>query len=442
MFHKSSYDNIIKRGINLKKLDHILIGCIADDFTGASDAASFLAKRGLKTLLFNGIPSNIETVKDCAAIVIALKSRSIPADEAVADTLKAAKWLKANHVDQLYVKYCSTFDSTPRGNIGPDIDAVLEQYNIKYTVLCPSLPVNQRIVKNGILIVDGKPIAEGHMAHHPLNPIWDSRISELMRPQGKYPCMIIDGELLAKSKAEILAAINEFGKDKDHFYIVPDYTTDAEGAKIAEVFGDLELLTGGSGILEHLANIYRDKYDCSNMDLPITTVKGKGIALSGSCSTMTCKQCNAYKQGHKTISVYPGKLLDGTQNVDAIWNKVSNDPENEYLIYSAGATDPQSREYKDKETFIKASHLLESTMAELASMAYHNGFTRIICAGGETSSAICMKLGFDAFIIGPSIDPGVPILIPLHNQNIRMALKSGNFGKEDFFQKALNMTHE
>jgi uncharacterized protein YgbK (DUF1537 family) len=426
----------------MDKLDHILIGCIADDFTGASDAASFLAKNGIKTLLFNGIPEDQEDVHDCAAIVIALKSRSIPANDAVAETLAAAEWLKSHQVDQLYLKYCSTFDSTPEGNIGPDIDAILDKYQIKYTVLCPALPVNRRIVDNGILIVDDKPIAEGHMAHHPLNPIWDSRISELMRPQGKYPCMIIGADLLAKTKSEILSAVEDFGKDKKHFYIIPNYVTDADWAKIAEVFGGIGLLTGGSGLLEHLSNVYKGRYDCTSGEELSAAVAGKGIALSGSCSTMTSRQCKSYGQKHETIAVYPAKLLSGEQTADTIWQTVNAEPEKEFLVYSAGATDPKSREYKDQETFNLASKALENTMAEVAHKAFDAGYTRIICAGGETSSAICLALDFDAFIIGPSIDPGVPVLTPLHQRNIRLALKSGNFGKEDFFEKALNMTRK
>ncbi|WP_368379487.1 four-carbon acid sugar kinase family protein, partial [[Clostridium] symbiosum] len=268
-----------------KKLDHILLGCVADDFTGASDAASFLAKQGIKTLLFNGIPKDTEVVRDCAAVVIALKTRSIAASGAVRDTLAALEWLRAHGAEQFYFKYCSTFDSTPEGNIGPVIDAALEKYEIPYTLLCPSLPVNRRIVKDGVLIVDGKPIAEGHMAHHPLNPIWASELAALMKPQGKYPCMIIGEELLSCSEEMIMEEVKKFSENNSHFYIIPDYTTDNQGQKIAEVFGKERLLTGGSGILEHLAAQYREEYECQGENILPTWTEGKGIALSGSCST-------------------------------------------------------------------------------------------------------------------------------------------------------------
>lgn len=423
-----------------KKTNNKLLGCIADDFTGASDAASFLAKKGVNTLLFNGIPDDSETIQDYEAVVIATKIRSIPAEEAVRDTLKASKWLKQQGAEQIYYKYCSTFDSTPKGNIGPDIDCILDQYSIRYTFLCPSLPVNNRLVKNGVLFVDGKPVAEGHMANHPLNPIWASEIAELMRPQGKYPCMIIDGNLLKKTKDEILSAVNQFGEGKEHFYVIPDYSSDEEGKRIAEVFGDLPFMTGGSGILEHLADRYKNQNECNLKETDSHGVLGRGIALSGSCSTMTCRQCLKYEMKNQAIAVYPSRLMDGTQTVDSIWKQVQEEPDKDFLIYSAGATDPESRRYKDNETFLKASQILERVMAQLGRKAYDAGFTRIICAGGETSSVICMELGFDAFIIGASIAPGVPILTPLHAQHMRLVLKSGNFGEEDFFNKAFEMT--
>ena len=409
---------------------------IADDFTGASDAASFLAGRGIKTLLFNGTPDGHEILQDCAAVVIALKTRSIPADEAVRETLKAVRWLEQHGAEQLYLKYCSTFDSTPEGNIGPDIDAVLEAYKIPYTILCPALPVNRRIVKDGILIVDDKPVAEGHMANHPLNPIWDSRIEELMRPQGKYPCMILDGPLLARTREAILEEVEKFGKDKAHFYIIPDYTTDAQGKKIADVFGDNRLLTGGSGILEHLAERYKERYDCAAGQALPTGTPGKGVALSGSCSMATCGQCKAYAEGHRTFSVDPKRILDGSLTAEDLWKFITESGEDS-LVYSAGATDPQSRIYADEETAERAAKALEQTLAALAKKAFEAGYTRIIAAGGETSGAVALELGFDGFIIGESIAPGVPVMIPLNHQNIRIALKSGNFGQPDFFERAL-----
>lgn len=162
----------------------------------------------------------------------------------------------------MYFKYCSTFDSTKEGNIVPVVDAMLETFGEKYTILCPALPVNKRTVENGILYVDGVPLSETHMKNHPLTPMWESEIAKLMDPQGKYQTLNVNTELLTKSKEEILTIVDEFGKDKEHFYIVPDYVNDENGTKIAEVFGDLTVLTGGSGILAPLALKYQQTPGC------------------------------------------------------------------------------------------------------------------------------------------------------------------------------------
>ena len=256
--------------------------------------------------------------------------------------------------------------------------------------------------------------------------------------------------------------VERFGEGREHFYIVPDYTTDEQGRKIVEVFGENRLITGGSGILEHMAARYREEYDCRTGEELPTWTPGRGIALSGSCSTATCGQCQAYETEYPAIPVYPARILAGSQSAEEIWETVRSAGAGageiaqsagkeaacqcagvpEFLVYSAGATDPESRRYKDEEEAARASQALEETMAKLGKMAFDDGYTRIIVAGGETSGAVALALGFDAFIIGESIAPGVPVLIPLHNQNVRLALKSGNFGQRDFFARALSMTRD
>lgn len=197
----------------------LIFGCISDDFTGASDAASFLAKGGLRTVLINEIPPHTFKVEDeWEAIVIALKTRTQDKAAAVEASLNAMDWLKKQGIKQLYLKYCSTFDSTEQGNIGPVIDAVLEEYPAHYTILCPALPVNKRIVKSGHLYVDGIPLHKSHMKNHPLTPMWESDIKKLMAPQGKYSCFLADYQLLKQPKDEILKRVENFGADKEHFY--------------------------------------------------------------------------------------------------------------------------------------------------------------------------------------------------------------------------------
>ena len=415
----------------------ILIGCVADDFTGASDAASFLLSQGLKTLLFNGIPN--ETVEDCNAVVIALKSRTQETKSAVADSIKAFDWLKQNGAEHFYFKYCSTFDCTKNGNIGPVTDALLEMLNEKYTILCPALPVNKRTVKNGILYVDNIPLSETNKKNHPLTPMWESEIAKLMQPQGKYDTLNIDYTMLEKSKEEILSVVEEFGKDKTHFYVVPDYINDENGEKIAEVFGECKVLTGGSGILAPLAKKYKKSLEQQENTLLGSSSAGKGIVLAGSCSKATLEQIADFQQkGYTSYKIDPVKMLDGSQTIEDIWNFVLDNADKEVLIYSSDSVENVVEIQKEGKD--KVAQLLESTTAEIAQRAVKNGYTRIIVAGGETSSAVAKKLGYSSFEIGESIAPGVPIMSPLSDKSIRIVLKSGNFGQKDFFERALNQT--
>ncbi len=415
----------------------LILGCIADDFTGASDAASFLVKGGMQTILFNGVPEEKELKETCQAIVIALKTRTQETKAAVNDTLQAARWLKEQGVQQIYVKYCSTFDSTPQGNIGPIMDALLEEYGVRCTILCPALPVNGRIVRHGHLYVNGIPLHESPMKNHPLTPMWDSEIAKLMEPQSKYPCLNISQEDYLLSQDSIADKLTAYGKEHEHFYIVPDYIHDEDAQTIVNLFGSLPILSGGSGILEELARQYTDS------DLEPETVsagtEGAGILLAGSCSEMTRRQI-AYAQSHDVASmqIKPLALLHGEQTEDELWAFLEKEKGSQILLYSSDT--PETVKLIQQEGKEKVAELLEQTTAALAKRAVEAGYTRIIVAGGETSGAVTKALNFDSYIIGESVAPGVPVMIPRSNRQIRLVLKSGNFGQEDFFIRALDIT--
>ncbi len=509
--------------------DQLLWGCIADDFTGASDAASFLVAGGLKTLLFNGLPSGVPD-PGCQAVVIALKTRTQETACAVQDTLQAARWLKSHGAKQLYIKYCSTFDSTPRGNIGPILDALLEEYALPCTILCPALPVNGRQVIHGRLYVNGIPLDQSPMGQHPLTPMWDSRISVLMEAQSKYPCIHVDGsqyllpggqgDSRAKGHGRGLApadqtpgtrgdsrtqghgrglaladqtftAIEQFAAGHPHFYIIPDYARDEDASAIADLFGDLPLLSGGSGLLMELARRMSADVDkkpsptrpCFHKEEPKTAcplpenrhgqqpltmpchhteeekaarqvwagkddrngqkvhtrTTGSGLLLAGSCSEMTRRQI-AYAQNHHipSLQIVPQKLLDGSQTLEELWHFIRSHQGQEVLVYSSDS--PENVKAVQKSGKERIAQLLEQTAAQLALKAVEEGYTRIIVAGGETSGAVTRALGFDSYIIGESVAPGVPVMIPQNRPEIRLVLKSGNFGQEDFFLRALEIT--
>lgn len=414
-------------------------GCIADDFTGASDAASFFEKGGLKTVLYNGIPKkNIEIDQDINAVVIALKIRSIDSNEAVRIALEALDFLQSIGAKQIYYKYCSTFDSTPKGNIGPVSEALMEALGETKTILCPALPVNKRTVIKGKLYVNGVPLDESPMKNHPINPMWDSEISELMKPQSKFPCINVDAEEMEEEKEEVWNRLNAFEDLFGKYFIVPDYIEDNHAERIVELFGSLKLLTGGSGIIEALAKKVSNKV---KRNIDISGTKGKAIIISGSCSVATRVQVQDFiEKGGKTFKIDAIRLLYEKQTVGDLWNFVAENSDETVLIYSSDT--PENVKYNQRHGTKEISESLETAMAELADVALMNGYTRIIVAGGETSGAVTKKLGFDSYIIGKSVDPGVPVMIPIQNRNVRIVLKSGNFGTKNFFEKAVKLTEK
>ena len=410
-----------------------LIGCIADDFTGAGDVASFFKKGNMRTVLFNGIPHE-SCDGDYDAAVIALKTRTQETAAAVKSSMEAMDWLLEQGFQHIYIKYCSTFDSTPQGNIGPVVDAAMEKLKVPCTILCPALPVNGRTVENGKLYVNGIPLHQSHMRHHPLTPMWDSDISQLMRPQGKYPCVGISRAELYSDKSCLKNKLREFSRRHDRFYIVPDFVCDKDAERIVSLFGSLKLLTGGSGLAECLGKFYcGSKIRSAKYDSAV----GKAMILAGSCSKATLGQINHFiSEGGYAIKIFPEKLLSGEQNVKSILAEAAQ--LEEVLIYSSDTPENVKRnQAKGKEG---VSLLLESATAEIARQATCMGFTRFIVAGGETSGAVTQSLGYNAFSVGECVSPGVPILIPMENEKIRLVLKSGNFGEEAFFRAALEAT--
>lgn len=446
----------------------ILLGVVADDFTGASDAASFAVQGGLRTVLFNGVPggkgreaaslsgldreadslsgrdSQAVNLGDAQVVVIALKTRTVDPKVAAERSLEAFQWLEDHGARHLYFKYCSTFDSTDRGNIGPVADAVMEKFGFAYTLLCPSLPVNGRTVRDGKLYVNGVLLHESHMKDHPLTPMRDCRIDALMSRQGRYPCVEIGREETAGGEGE--RKLSRAARQSGHAYGVPDYETDGDGAGIARAFAHLPFLTGGSGLVGELSRVYREQEKSQSAGArearenacAAAPVSGRAILLAGSCSAMTLRQIQHYIQaGGPTVQLIPEEILAGHQTIDTVWEQARR-LEGAPLIYSsAGPAEVEASQRLGRERVAAA---IEELFAGLARRAVAEGVTRVICAGGETSGAVTRAFGFSGYGIGPSVAPGVPVMAPLGQSGLRLVLKSGNFGQEDFFLRALAMT--
>lgn len=393
------------------------IGCIADDFTGASDAASYLQLGGLRTALINGIPRN-PLPDDVQAAVIALKTRSIPAKDAVSISENAAKWLLEQGAGQLYFKYCSTFDSTEKGNIGPVTDRLMEITGCKYTIVCPALPDNGRTVRGGRLYVNGVPLEESPMRCHPITPMRDSDLTRLMGAQSRRPCLRWTGTFPENMP--------------DFCTLVPDYETEDDARRIIAAFGHLPLLTGGSGLLRALARrcAGENSIQTARQKCPET----RQIVISGSCSQMTRRQVAEWiHAGKRSLRIDPEALLEGRQTIESMISALESP--GDILFYSTAEPDSVARSQRLGRD--RVSRLLEDAMAQIACAAVRRGEGRLIIAGGETSSAAMQMLGFERMNVGKSLAPGVPILYPADAPGLRLVLKSGNFGDAGFFLKGI-----
>lgn len=414
------------------KSNNLVLGCIADDFTGASDMASFLVKGGMKTVLYNGIPDRDYVLsEDIEGIVIALKTRSIEKQQSIKESLEAINWLKQKGARKLYFKYCSTFDSTKDGNIGPVSDALLEYLDQRFTILSPGLPINKRVVKDGILYVNEIPLGESYMKSHPLNPMWASSIEILMREQSKYPVFNINLKDL-DFNVKLMDIDNHCKKNNiKHYYIVPNYQDQRDEELIVENFGDLNLLTGSSGLGYELGL----KYGKSSNHKPFVIngdENNKSVVLVGSFSNQTTLQMNYYyNRDKKSIEIDPLEVIEGQLTIKTLMSKV-NDNDKELMFFT-------SRSKVDHLSQEEVSLKLEDFISDLAVELKKINFNNIIVAGGETSGAVVKKLGYRSYIVGDSVSPGVPILIPEEDKKFKIILKSGNFGEEDFFIKGFEM---
>lgn len=400
-------------------MKNIKIGVVADDFTGASDAASFLVKAGLNPLLLTEIPYIMDGEIEYDSVVIALKTRSCDASQAIEETKKAVDYLLKIKSQKLYFKYCSTFDSTAEGNIGNVLDFILDYLNQEFTIICPSLPINGRTVKDGILYVNGIRLEDSPMKNHPLNPMNESFIPKLMKPQSKYPVFL-------ENKVE-----DAFG-DNLKYYIVPNYENDNDAKTIVKKYNDLFFISGGSGLLEHIFEAKPEKVFDTN------STQDKSIILCGSCSVATGRQIKSFiKSGGISYEIDANKLIDKTLDISMVLNKLET-VENPIIIYS-DAVFKEMDEISKSKNFLHAGVALEKFYYELTKEIIKKDYKKIIVAGGETSGSVMKSLNYSSFIVGKSVSPGVPVLQPTINKSLKLILKSGNFGSEDFFVKALEV---
>jgi 3-dehydrotetronate 4-kinase len=429
-------------------MDKPLLGCIADDFTGATDLANNLVRSGMRTVQTIGVPTDLNAPVDADAVVVALKSRTIAANDAVAQSLKALRWLQGQGVQQIYFKYCSTFDSTAQGNIGPVTDALLDALNGRdrgFTIACPAFPENQRTVFKGHLFVGDVLLSDSGMRDHPLTPMRDANLVRVMQAQTRRKVGLVAHDVVARGAEAIRARFAALQADGVGVAVV-DALSNADLMLIGQALDGMKLVTAGSGIAIGLPQNWhqggRLKQGAVADALP--PASGHRAIVSGSCSVATNAQVLDFKQrGGQAFAVDPLALASDVNVVSAAlaWAqpKLKDGP---VLVY-ATAEPAAVLAVQAQLGIARAGEIVEQALSQIAVGLIKLGVRQLLVAGGETSGAVVQALGVQRMTIGPQIDPGVPwtgVLSPAcPGEDLHMALKSGNFGSTDFFTKAFTM---
>ncbi|HDJ1438911.1 TPA: four-carbon acid sugar kinase family protein [Serratia rubidaea] len=413
----------------------MLLGVIADDFTGATDIASFLVENGLSTVQLNGVPDSDAAV-DAQAVVISLKSRSCPAEQAVAQSLQALAWLQRQGCQRFYFKYCSTFDSTARGNIGPVTDALLDALGESQTVISPALPVNGRTVYQGYLFVMDQLLSESGMRNHPVTPMTDSNLLRLMEAQAAGRCGLIDAAVMDTGADGVRARLQQLAQQGVR-YVVLDTLNEQHLLTQGAALKTMKLVTGGSGLAIGLARQWAQPGQTQAQAAGAPQGE-KAVVLSGSCSTMTNKQVARYRQQAAAQAIDVARCIGEDERARyarelSDWVQAQRG-DLAPLLYATA--EPEAlRQTQQQYGVDTASQAVEALFAALVQLLHQAGFRRFIVAGGETSGVVTQALAIRGFHIGPCISPGVPWVRAIE-QPVSLALKSGNFGDENFFARA------
>lgn len=418
----------------------LLLGCIADDITGATDLGLMLHANGLPTTLYLGIPDDLR-VPVTEAAVIALKIRSCAPEQAVSEATQAADWLLAHGARQLFYKYCSTFDSTREGNIGPVADALLKLLKQEQTVLLPAFPANGRTVRNGNLYVGDDLLAESSMRNHPLNPMTESFLPTLMDAQTTAgQTGWIDQASVDAGADAIRAALVKEQAD-GHRYISIDTRDERDFPAIADAIADLRLITGGSGIGAAIPQSLRQqgllKIKTDSTQLP--SLPGHAAILAGSCSQATRTQISAFANAAATIVVDPVELHSGETSKELIAEAAQQATSTGNVLVYSSADSASLKQSQAKLGIAESARLVEETLSFVAQRLASSGVSKFVVAGGETSGAVAQALDIDELEIGAEIAPGVPWMVAKSPATRCLAFKSGNFGTDDFFERALEM---
>ena len=419
----------------------MLLGAIADDFTGATDLASMLVRNGMRTVQLIGVPGAGDKAPDADAVVVALKSRTAPARQAVEDSLAALSWLRVAGCRQVFFKYCSTFDSTDEGNIGPVGDAIIAALGCGFALACPAFPAAGRSVFQGHLFVGAALLSESGMEHHPLTPMTDPNLVRVLSRQtdgtvGLVPFATVDQGSVAIRDA--MTAVKEQGRR----WAIVDAVKDEHLRAIGEAADRHALVTGGSGVAMGLPGNFRRAGLLAAHDDPgaLPSVDGAAAVLAGSCSRATLGQIAAAREQVPVLELDPLVEPDAralcARALSWVEGRLGATP----VVIAASAPPDKVAALQARLGRDESGALIEQALAAIAEGLVARGVRRLVVAGGETSGAVVARLGVRSLRIGAEIDVGVPWTHAEGNAApLLLALKSGNFGARDFFLKAFAM---
>jgi len=419
------------------------LGCIADDYTGASDLANTLTRQGLRTVQTIGVPSDDLALPEVDAVVVSLKSRSIEAGLAVTRSRAADKWLRSRGAGHVLFKICSTFDSTDAGNIGPVMDALRSDSGDAIVLVTPAFPETGRTVYQGNLFVGAVPLNESPLKDHPLNPMHDSNLVRVLARQSSTKVGLVDLAALARGEAAVRARLADLARQGFGAAIV-DAVFDRDLETIGNLALDHCLSVGASGIGLGIARAMvasgKVKSNVTNTmaDAP---VGGPAACLAGSCSQATLQQIANAEKTMPVLHLDSDRVVAGPQEAQRAlaWarERISDGP----LLIASSSTPDQVTALQSRHGRNASGHAIEQAMADIADGLVQSGVRRLVVAGGETSGAVVDRLGIPGFLVGAEIAAGVPVLraVGAKNGEMLLALKSGNFGGSEFFSDALKL---
>jgi 3-dehydrotetronate 4-kinase len=417
-----------------------MLGAIADDYTGGTDVAVAFRRAGLRAIVLFGVPEGSLNLPPHDAIVVALKTRTIDVDEAVRQSLEAAEWLRAHGADQLFFKYCSTFDSKAEGNIGPVADALADLIGSPLAAVAPSSPEHHRTQYMGHLFVAQQLLSDSPMRHHPLTPMTDSRIVRVLESQTERPVALVAHQTVRQGREAIRLALDALVDDGIRYAVI-DAVSDEDLVEIGYATAGDVLVTGAAGLAGGIGAArvaLRDLDGVSPIAQPTDTVGNVPAAvLAGSCSARTLEQVAVMRRHHDNYRLNAVEDPDPQRLADAALAWYDSRPrDGAPLIYSS-LPPADLRETQRILGTERSAHILETAMGLIARGLVERGVRRLVVAGGETSGAVVSALHVDGGLIGDEVAPGVPWIYSTGDEPLALLLKSGNFGSTDLLERAV-----